>query len=379
MKIYKPFIYLLLSILVIGCNNNKNNLGGVVTGHPEATKIGIKVLENGGNAIDASIAVQLALAVCLPNAGNIGGGGFMVYRIKNGDSHTLDFREKAPKKASKNMYLDINGEVVDSLSTHGHMAIGIPGTIDGIFKAHEKFGSLDITILFNYAIELASIGFPITERQATAFNYFQSDFKQFNPNNKYLQSNNWKVGDTLKQLDLAHTLEIIRDNGRSGFYEGEIAQSIVNTTQENGIISLSDLKDYEAIWRDPITLQFGNYTLISMPPPSSGGIALSQLFLMLNNLEIEKFKHNSLDYIHILSEIEKRAYADRSMYLGDMDYYPVPINKLLDLTYNQNRAKQINLNKATPSDSISYGKFEFQESEETTHFSIIDGDGMRCL
>ena len=375
MKIHQLSVYVFCILSIIGCDNQKNYRGAVVTGHPEATKIGIQTLKDGGNAIDAAISVQLALAVCLPSAGNIGGGGFLVYRNKSGATYSLDFREKAPEKASKNMYLDENSDIIDSLSTHGALAVGIPGTVDGIFEAHKKFGSLSIDTLFNYAITLAFNGFPITQNQAKRFNYYQNDFKKFNPKNKYLQNSEWKAGDTLRQIDLAQTLSIIRDKGRDGFYTGEIAKSIVETTQKKGIISENDLKNYKSIWREPIKFNFGEYKLISMPPPSSGGIALAQLLMTLSNFEINNLKHNNAEYIHLLAEIEKRVYADRAMYLGDSDYYNVPISQLMDFEYNQQRAGTIKIEQSIPSDSIYHGLFLESESEETTHFSILDGDG----
>ena len=376
MSIKKFLFYLPILIILNGCQTKQPNIpGAVVTGHPEATQIGIKVLEKGGNAIDASVAVQLALAVCLPNAGNIGGGGFMVARMNNGQTHALDFREQAPSKSTHDMYLNGDGKVIDSLSTYGSLSVGIPGTIDGIFKAHEQFGTINIDTLFNYAIKLALDGFPITKKQSQALNHYQKDFKKFNPKNNYLQSERWQEKDILKQPDLANTLTIIRDKGRDGFYKGDIAQSIIETLKPNGIISKSDLENYNAIWREPIILNFQNYKLISMPPPSSGGIALSQLLMMLFSWDLNNIKHNSIEYIHLLSEIEKRAYADRSMHLGDMDYYKVPIQELLNPIYNRERSAEISLKKATPSDSISYGDFQFYESEETTHFSIIDNFG----
>ena len=367
--------WFIILFLVIGCQYNKQYYGAVVSGHPEATKIGIQVLENGGTAIDASIAIQLALAVCLPSAGNIGGGGFMIYRSKTGERYALDFREKAPKNATKNMYLDDNLNIIDSLSTYGSLSIGVPGTIDGIFKTHERFGKMKIDSLFNYAIQLAKKGFPISKKQAKLFNYYRKDFLKYNPNNKYLQSKNWNEGDTLKQLDLSKTLTIIRDNGRKGFYEGDIAESIIETTAKNGIITLFDLKNYESKWRDPITLKFGHYNLISMPPPSSGGIALSQLLMMLSNFDLDTIKHNSTEYIHLISEIEKRVYADRAIHLGDMDYYNVPIDNLMDYQYNINRSIEIDLDEATPSNDILHGDFLNSESEETTHFSVTDKYG----
>ena len=365
----------LISFIFLACNSNQKHPGAVVTGHPEATKIGIKVLEEGGNAVDASIAVQLALAVCFPSAGNLGGGGFMVARMHDGSSYALDFRETAPKRSTTNMYLDQNENIIDSLSTYGPLAVGVPGTIDGIFEAHNKFGKISIDTLFNHAIRLALKGFEITERQANAFNYYQEDFEKFNPNNSYLQALNWQKGDTLRQIDLGKTLTIIRNKGRKGFYEGEIANNIVSTIENQGILSLSDLKEYKSKWRDPITLEFKNYKLISMPPPSSGGIALSQLLIKIFNFSLEDIEHNSTEYIHLLSELEKRVYADRSQHLGDNDFYDVPIHRLLNKKYNQQRASTINFRQATPSDSISAGLFNVNESEETTHFSITDSFG----
>jgi gamma-glutamyltranspeptidase/glutathione hydrolase len=370
----KSIFFIAFMIFCIGCYNN-NSSGAVVSGHPEATKIGIDILEIGGNAIDAAIGVQLALAVCLPSAGNIGGGGFMVYRDKNGDHYSLDFRETSPLNSNTNMYLDSNGLVIDSLSTYGAMSIGVPGTIDGIFQAHRRFGSIPLDTLFNYAIQLASHGFPITKKQAERFNLYQDDFAKFNTQNQYLQKLLWKEGDTLIQTDLAQTLSIIKEKGRSSFYEGEIAKSLIATIKENGIMTLEDLKNYQSVWREPITYNFGKYQLISMPPPSSGGIAISQLLMSLANFNIDTINHNSIEYIHLLSEIEKLVYADRATYLGDPNYYNVPLNELTNYNYNKKRVKDIDLLQARPSNSISEGSFNNKESEETTHFSILDQYG----
>ena len=238
----------------IWSKSKKHQVASIVTGHPEATKIGELILNQGGNAIDASIATQLALAVCLPRAGNIGGGGFMVYRTNDGKCYTLDFREKAPKKSTKNMYLDSIGNVIDSLSTYGIFSIGVPGTISGIFDAHEKFGSLSIEELFNPAIELAENGFPINERQANLLNQYKKDFIQFNPKNNYfIKENDWKNGDTLIQKDLAETLKIIRDQKRKSFYNGVLTEKIIQSLGEESLLSKNDFKDYTSVWREPIT------------------------------------------------------------------------------------------------------------------------------
>ncbi len=356
--------------------SNKHKSAAIVTGHPEATKIGEFILNQGGNAIDASIATQLALAVCFPRAGNIGGGGFMIYRTKEGDSYSLDFREKAPKKATKNMYLDSIGNVIDNLSTHGVLSIGVPGTISGIFDAHKKFGSLSIEQLFNPAIKLAENGFTINEQQANLLNKYKVNFMQFNPNNKYfIKDSNWKKGDILIQKDLANTLKIIRDKKRKSFYNGIITKKIIQSLGEESILSENDFKNYKSIWREPIKTNIKNYKIISMPPPSSGGIALSQLLLMYFNTKKKETIHNSVEYVHLLTEIEKLVYADRSKYLGDSDFYNVPIDRLLNKEYISSRLNKINLSKINPSSSIQPGQLYYTESEETTHFSIVDFEG----
>ncbi len=356
--------------------SNQYKSAAIVTGHPEATKIGEFILNQGGNAIDASIATQLALAVCFPRAGNIGGGGFMIYRTKEGKAYSLDFREKAPKKSTKNMYLDPNGNVKDSLSTHGVLSIGVPGTISGIFDAHEKFGSLSIEQLFNPAIKLAENGFEINERQANLLNAYKEDFVKFNPNNNYfIKTPDWKNGDTLVQKDLANTLRIIRDKKRQGFYNGEISKQIIRSLGKEAILSEDDFKNYKSIWRKPIITNINDFKVISMPPPSSGGIALSQLLLMIFKENLNDIKHNSTQYIHLLSEIEKLVYADRSKYLGDSDFYNVPIDELLNNEYIIKRLQKINFSKTTPSKIINPGSLSYTESEETTHFSIVDFEG----
>ena len=348
----------------------------IVTGHPEATKIGAEILEKGGNAIDASLATQLALAVCFPRAGNIGGGGFMVYRKSSGEKYTLDFREKAPINSSKNMYLNNENEIVDSLSTYGHLAIAIPGTIDGVFEAHEKFGSLPISEIFEPAIKLAERGFCITEKQAELFNFYKEDFDKYNPNNNYLvKKERWKVGDTLIQKDLAETLKIIKTNGRDSFYNGVLTEKIINQLEGLSIITKEDFKKYKSIWREPITCEIGDYTIIGMPPPSSGGIAICQLLEMTNYLNFEKLKHNSSEYIHLISEMEKLVFSDRAEFLGDPDFENIPILELLDKKYLKSRFENIQLNKATDSSKIKHGELLYSESEETTHFSIIDNEG----
>ena len=362
--------------LLISRVNKPKKKAAIVTGHPQATKIGKYILEKGGNAIDASIATQLALAVCFPRAGNIGGGGFMVYRTKNGEYFSLDFRERAPLKSSKNMYLDDEGKLIDSLSTFGNYSVGVPGTISGIFDAHKKFGSLSIEELFEPAINIAENGFTIDTRQAELLNKHKQDFIKFNSNNNYfIKEKKWKNGDTLIQKDLANTLKLIRDEKRKGFYNGEITKKIIKSLGSASLLTTEDFRSYESIWRKPIISKINEYKIISMPPPSSGGIALSQLIKMLFNFETKNLKHNNAQYIHLLTEIEKLVYADRSKYLGDSDFYKVPIKQLLNENYLLNQSKKIDLTKATPSKNISPGNLNYNESEETTHFSIIDFEG----
>jgi len=355
---------------------SQSNNCAIVTGHPEATKIGADILKKGGNAIDASIATQLALSVCFPRAGNLGGGGFMVYRDREGNKYTLDFREKAPIESTETMYLNDDQEIIDSLSTYGALAIAVPGTVDGLFEAYEKFGTLSLEEIFNPAIELAENGFSINEKQAELFNYYKEDFKKYNPKNNYfIKSNNWKKGDTLIQKDLANTLKIIRDGGRDSFYHGELATKIIDELNELSILSKEDFKKYKSVWREPIICEVGNYEFIGMPPPSSGGIAICQLLEMVNYFNFENQKHNTFKYIHVLSEIEKLVYADRAKYLGDSDFAKIPTNKLLNTQYNYSRFNNIDLYSASKSENIQHGKLIIPESEETTHFSIIDNSG----
>ena len=375
----KKIIWIIICVsfgLFISKINKPKKKAAIVTGHPQATKIGKYILDKGGNAIDASIATQLALAVCFPRAGNIGGGGFMVYRTKDGEYFSLDFREKAPLKSSKNMYLDDKGKIIDSLSTFGNYSVGVPGTISGIFDAHKKFGSLSIEELFEPAINIAENGFTIDTRQAELLNKHKQDFIKFNSNNNYfIKERKWKNGDTLVQKDLANTLKLIRDEKRKGFYNGEITKKIIKSLGSESLLSIEDFISYESIWRKPIISKINEYKIISMPPPSSGGIALSQLIKMLFNFETNNLKHNSAQYIHLLTEIEKLVYADRSKYLGDSDFYKVPIKKLLNENYLLNQSKKIDLAKATRSKNITPGNLNYNESEETTHFSIIDFEG----
>lgn len=352
----------------------------IVTAHPLATKAGIEILKKGGNAIDAAVAVQFTLAVVYPVAGNIGGGGFMIYRDQKGEKYALDFREKAPGKASKNMYLDTMGQVIPGLSINGHLAAGVPGSVEGMWQAHKKFGTIKFSELLEPAIKYARQGFNLTENQANLLNQFQERFKQYNLHQPvFLNNQAWKKGDLLIQPDLAKTLQLIAQNGRSGFYEGQVAQQIVAEMKKGGgIISLEDLKNYNAVWREPVKVNYRDHDIYSMPPPSSGGVALAQLFKSINPYPIQKMGHLNPQTIHLMVEAERRVYADRAMHMGDKDFYPVPMDTLLSDEYIMDRMHNFNSKTITPSKLVRAGYFgldQGKESEQTTHFSIVDKEG----
>ncbi|MFY0605196.1 MAG: gamma-glutamyltransferase [Cyclobacteriaceae bacterium] len=348
----------------------------IVSAHPLATEAGLYILQSNGNAIDATVATQLALAVVYPRAGNIGGGGFSVIRMADGSIDALDFREKAPSLASEKMYQDSTGNVISDLSTRGHLAAGVPGSIAGMWELHQKFGSLPWEMLVQPSIDIAISGHQITADEAEALNEKQEDFAVANLHTPWaLKEEGWKAGDFINQPNLAATLSYIRDNGRDGFYKGAVANQIVAEMERgDGIISHADLADYEATWRAPIIGQYKGHKIISMPPPSSGGIAVIQLLQGAELLDIGQYEHNSAKAVHLMSEIEKRVFADRSKHLGDSDYYPVPIDTLISEPYNLARFKDIRLDKVTPSSEIAGGDFP-AESPETTHFSIVDKYG----
>lgn len=348
----------------------------VVSAHPLASQVGIDILKNGGNAIDAAIAVHFALAVVYPGAGNIGGGGFLVYCTNGGEFFTLDYREKAPALAQRSMYQDDTGTVVSDKSRYGHLAAGVPGSVDGMATAYNRFGTKPWKELLIPAIKLAQSGFALTEKEADKLNQIQHSLMEQNsvlP--EYLIKESWKNEDTIYYIDLAATLERIAENGRSGFYDGETATFIVEEMKRgNGLISYKDLKNYASVWREPIQFSYNEYSITSMGPPSSGGIALGQLFSMINNFPLADWGINNINTLHAVVESEKFVYADRATYLGDPDFVHVPVNKLLDQEYNTERVALINPDRATPSDKISSGQFH-GESQETTHFSIIDPFG----
>jgi gamma-glutamyltranspeptidase/glutathione hydrolase len=347
----------------------------VVSAREEASKIGVEIMKKGGNAFDAMVATEFALAVSYPYAGNISGGGFMIFRKNNGEIGALDYREKAPMKASKNMYLDEKGNVIPNLSVNGALSVGVPGTIAGLFEVHKKFGKLSIEEIMKPVISLAEKGVIITPKQ----------LKQIEDNgesiikvsgDKTIYSKELKVGDTIKYPAMAATLKRIMINGKDEFYKGETAKKMVAfLASKGGIISMEDLANYQAKWRTPITFNYKNLKIISMSPPSSGGITLQQIMTMISGYDVSKFKHNSEKYIQLLTEAERRAYADRNYFLGDPDFVKIPTEKLLDKKYLKDRMKSFNWEKATKSSDVKHGEISISESNETTHYSIVDAFG----
>ncbi len=352
--------------------------GGLASAHPVATQIGLDILKKGGNAIDAAIATQFALAVCYPVAGNIGGGGFMVIRMADGTVDALDFREMGPGLASRDMYLDEEGNVIPGLSISGHLASGVPGAVDGMVKAFNKYSKLkDWASLVQPSVDIAAYGVVLTEREARGLNTNKENFIKYNTvTPRFIKDTEWQTGDILKQPELSRTLESIRDNMSAGFYTGWVADSIVAEMQRGGgIISLEDLKNYQAIWRKPLVADYKGYTIISMPPSSSGGIALQQLLSSIEDFNIAEYGFLSGKAVHLMVEAERRVYADRATHLGDADFYPVPIGQLIADEYNRQRMKTFHPNKATRSTDVAAGEISIKESEQTTHFSIVDGEG----
>ncbi len=350
------------------------NKGAVASAHPLASKVGAYMLSHGGNAFDAAIATQLALAVVYPGAGNIGGGGFMVARLANGKNMALDFRETAPAKATRDMYLNESGEALTALSQHGHLASGIPGTIAGLF-ASMPYARLPFKTLIQPAIDLAEKGFCITETEADKMNARQQDFNKYSTRPTiFIKVEKWKVGDTLVQKDLANTLKRVRDKGQAGFYEGETANLLVAEMKRgNGLISLNDLKQYKAKWRQPMVFDYKGYTVVTMPPPSSGGILLQQMLTMVENRPLPTYGFLTVKSVQLMTEVERRAFADRAMHMGDPDYWKVPQKTLVSRQYLEKRMQDYDSTRAGKSSEVLAG--EINESLETTHISIMDNEG----
>ena len=350
------------------------NKGAVSTAHPLASLVGATILSRGGNAFDAAIAVQWVLAVVYPGAGNIGGGGFLVGHSWEGKNIAIDFREAAPSKATKDMYLDNEGNVQTKLSQQGHLACGVPGTVAGLFET-KKYSRLSMRTLIQPAIDIAEFGFVITEGEANGLNATKSSFiANSTQPSAFVKETPWKVGDTLINKDLAETLKRIRDYGERGFYEGKTAKLIVEEMRQgNGIMTLDDLKNYKAKSRAVISFNYKGYEIVSMSPPSSGGILLCQMMKMIENRNISRFPFQSPQSVQLMVEAERRAFADRATYLGDPDFWKVPVNTLTDAAYLRKRMEDFDSTKATPSASIKAGLIH--ESDQTTHISILDKEG----
>jgi gamma-glutamyltranspeptidase/glutathione hydrolase len=348
--------------------------GTVAAAHPLASMVGVEILKQGGNAFDAAIATQLVLAVVYPNAGNIGGGGFLVARKTDSKNIAIDYREEAPGKAGRDMYLDKDGNAITNLSLAGHLASGVPGTVAGLFATHQ-YAKLPFKQLIQPAIDIAEFGFVLTESQANGFNANKEAFiKNSTQTSAFIKETKWKAGDTLVQKDLAQTLKRIRDYGQKGFYEGKTAQLIVEEMNRgNGIITLDDLKNYKAKTRTALQFKYKEYDIIGMPPPSSGGIIIWQMMKMIENKPIASYGLNSTKAVQLMVETERRAYADRAEHLGDPDYYKVPLKTLSSDAYIQSRMKDYDSTKASISKNITAGIIK--EHEETTHLSVMDKEG----
>ena len=368
-------LFLAISFLILGCSNPKPIKGAVVSAREEASAIGVAIMKQGGTAFDAMIATDLALTVCYPNAGNISGGGFAVYRTNEGEIGSLDYREKAPLGASSDMYLDAEGNVIPNKSTLGGLAVGVPGTVAGLVALHEKFGTLPWETLVQPAIDLARKGYVVTTKQEQSFKSKKDDFIAVNgPETFYAQE--FKAGDLVQNVALAETLERIAKFGKAGFYEGPVADDLVERVQETGgIITHEDLLSYEPVWRDPIQFKYKDLMLYAMGPPSSGGICLGQIMKMIEPYDVGQYEHNSLPAMQVIVEAERRSYADRSLYLGDPDFVKIPKDSLLDGDYLSKRMRSFTFEKATKSSDIAPGTIQWEESEETTHYSIVDPQG----
>lgn len=375
-KIIAAVIFLSVGVFAASYPPIKNTKEGLaVSSNILANEIGQRVLDEGGNAIDAAVSVGYALAVVHPAAGNIGGGGFAVIHLKNGENVTLDFREKAPIKATRDMYLDKNKEVIKDSSVIGYLAAGVPGTVAGMSEMLEKYGTKKLSDLIKPAINLAQNGFVITERQAQTMLEIKDEFAKFSSSKKYFlkkDGSTYKEGEILVQKDLAKTLKEIQKNGKKAFYEGKIADLIVKDMQKNGgIITKEDLKSYKPIWRKPVVGNYRGYEIISMGPPSSGGIHIIEILNIIENANIKELGFGSSATISLMSEAMRQAYADRSEYLGDPDFIKVPTEQLIDKAYAKKIYNKIKPNKAISSDDVRPG-LNIKESDNTTHYSIVD-------
>ena len=377
-------LILLIAVAFLSCKSNEKTVESsglvtskamVVSAREEASQIGVEIIKQGGNAFDAMIATELALAVAHPQAGNIGGGGFMVYRKANGETGAIDYREKAPMAAARDMFLDKNGNVIKGKSTETALASGIPGTIAGIFEVHKKFGSMPMSEILKPVITLAEKGVIVTALQAESLNSNRETFISRNGANS-LFSKIYKENDTIKYAALAATLKRIVSNGKDEFYSGETAKKLLSFLAKKGAnTTLEDLKSYNAKWRTPITFKYKKLKITSMSPPSSGGICLNQIMKMIEPYNLSKMGHNSLKAIQVITEAERRAYADRNYYLGDPDFVKIPVENLLSPSYLKKRMENFSFDSATKSSVVARGEIKGYESNQTTHYSIVDTQG----
>jgi gamma-glutamyltranspeptidase / glutathione hydrolase len=391
----KFFLLFIFPCLLICCNTSRKNTslvpdafhytiqkkviavnGTVVAAHPLASKVGVAILQAGGNAVDAAIATQLALAVVYPIAGNLGGGGFLVAHLGDGREIAIDFRETAPRNAHRDMYIDKSGTAMTDLSQRGQLSSGVPGTVAGLFAAM-KYAKLPFDKLIAPAIELAENGFVITSREAGTMNDIQDDLLKYNTIRPvFVKDNPWQPGDTLIQKDLAATLKRIKEKGVAGFYEGETARLIVEEMKRGrGIITYEDLKNYKVRFREPHSFMYKGYKVTGMPMPSSGGLLLHQMMKMIETKDIGKLGFQSPAAIQLMVEAERRAFADRAEYMGDADFYKVPVRALTNEKYLAERMKDYQPGKAGSSAEIKPGVLAPYESTETTHFSVMDNEG----
>ncbi|WP_349351273.1 MULTISPECIES: gamma-glutamyltransferase [unclassified Flagellimonas] len=378
----RRLILFLPLLLFINCKQQPATPTGLVTekamvvsAREEASQLAADIMKKGGNAFDAMVATELSLVIAYPFAGSVGGGGFMVYRKSNGEVGGIDYREKAPLAAHKDMYLDSLGNVIPGLSTSGGTAVGVPGTVAGVLEVHRKFGKLPLKEIIEPIIALANKGVVVTEKQAERLAGYREDFIKANSDSTKF-AGPFTAGDTIKYPTYAKTLQKIMEEGRDGFYKGEVAQKLANFVQENGgLITTEDLEKYEAVWRDPIVFNYKDIKVISMSPPSSGGVTINQIFKMMEPYEVAKYGHNSAKTIQLFTEASRRAYADRNFYLGDPDFVEIPYDMLLNDEYIQERMANFSFDKATLSSEVSHGEVEIVESAQTTHFSIVDSEG----
>lgn len=347
----------------------------VVSAREEASKIGVEIMKKGGNAFDAMVATEMALVVAYPFAGNLGGGGFMVYRKADGDFGALDYREKAPLSGHKDMYLDSLGNVIPGMSTIGATAVGVPGTVAGIIEVHEKFGKLTLEEIFEPVIALAENGIVVTENQEKRLASQRDKFIEINGDSTFFATP-YKTGDMIKYPALAKTLISIAKNGRDGFYKGEVAQKLAAFIQEKGgFVTEEDLAKYEAKWRQPIVFNYKDLRIVSMSPPSSGGVTMNQIFKMIEPHDIGSLGHNSAKTVQLFTEASRRAYADRNYFLGDPDFVDIPLDVILSNSYLKERMSSFTWDTATKSSDVERGNIEIVESMETTHYSIVDDEG----